>query len=1327
MADIFTVGVEYDGSKGIRQAHELGTAIEDAGEKGEKAGKRIAAGMSAGEEAAVRQIKQVQALRTAMQQQIQLGESMAAAINRDRQMMLQHSSALEQNTRLEKERAAAAHAAQVAIGEGHAAAIERDRKMILLHTQALEDNTRREIANAAAVRSMALAQGEALAMDRARTAQQSLMGRAQAGLASIGIAPGLAAGVVGFAVVSGGLRKVIDETKESQAAFAQLEAGVRSTGGAAGYTAQQLADMASELESTTGFTDEAIEAAQAMLLTFDRIAHQTFPGATQAAADLARKLGTDIQSQALQLGKALQDPEQGLTALRKAGISFSDAQTKVIRDLYNTGHAAEAQVLILREIQKEVGGAAAAYRTTLGGALDNLSHQFGNLFEASTSSSSGTVKAINAIADALHRLNEGTLRAQAPGRFIRDLVGLGPGPFADVTGGHSTTGGPKPAADLSAIKDLVAAQELEIQKQGALNAAYFKTDVELDKIRIHYEALAELQKNRINHLPDETAKLDANTKALERLKLVAADLANADFVNRMERFAKAATDGMAALRASQPQVTPRGLSRPEVAFLPKDFHAFDDFFKELDAMQRKSGEAAEKYAKDFADIWRSGIANLVTDGTKSFADFTQDVLRMFTQMLRRMEQEGQSSAALKLGVAGLTGGLAGYGIGQQTGQAAPSALGGFASGAFAGAAYGPWGAAIGGIVGAAGGLLGAAGAQKDAAERLKQAAQSLHDSITAYANESRNPVVSALQNELDRLATAHGAISAQYPEGGGHEAEFAAELERLRNAYKEHVLAIAADFWNGIAAQLNALDGPAGAFRNAMTAADRAFAQNMESATKLSASEEQLQQIRDLHNKTIEQLTIAEYNRNQQITLGLDLREAAATGNDKEAEAIRRRMKEEAEIFAAQQAGWSEEQIARLRYVQGLEAVADAERKAAEAAKHNAEVQASAQERYYNAIGDSDMAFAIQQQREWNQAIEDFGKGIIDKASLEWIGAAQAAEKAAREAQKVADAQRQALQTQAQAIQEQINAQQQTLDFYRNQADALRKFSTSLSLGGFSPLSPAQKYAEARQQFEIVGALAKAGDRSAIASLQDVVNTFLEASRGRFASSPGYVSDFQRAKDLVDSVADQTAAQIPVQEQILAQLKATLEYLQQRLAATALPKDIGANIPRPPSVPEIIAGIGPVLKPGDPRFDPGKPPGTGGPTLPGDPRFPGGRSNGVFDPYTGQTLSYGGTGRVSDAFGNYFDGSHWYDLEGNLNPWGYASGGDFRGGARLVGERGPEVEFTGPSRIVNAQQFNADVVTAVRRLEAKFDRLIESNDRQTRAITQTSDAQKERR
>ncbi|MDQ1925155.1 hypothetical protein, partial [Massilia pseudoviolaceinigra] len=59
---------------------------------------------------------------------------------------------------------------------------------------------------------------------------------------------------------------------------------------------------------------------------------------------------------------------------------------------------------------------------------------------------------------------------------------------------------------------------------------------------------------------------------------------------------------------------------------------------------------------------------------------------------------------------------------------------------------------------------------------------------------------------------------------------------------------------------------------------------------------------------------------------------------------------------------------------------------------------------------------------------------------------------------------------------------------------------------------------------------------------------------------------------------------------------------------------------------------------------------------------------------------------------------------------GYAVGGDFGGGLRVVGEHGPELEATGPARIFNADQTrsmlngggNADVVAELREVRREL-------------------------
>lgn len=220
-------------------------------------------------------------------------------------------------------------------------------------------------------------------------------------MSSLGAQATKLAGVLG---VGFGLRAFIQNTVEAQNAIAQLNAVIKSTGGAAGFTTPQLAGMAANLQKVSTFSDEAIMGAQGLLLTFNKIRGETFKGATQAVLDLATAMHGDLQGAAIQVGKALQDPVKGITALRRVGVSFSQAQQDVIKSLFETGHAAEAQALILKELQMEFGGSALAARNTLGGALTALKNAFGDTLEVSSNASTGIVGAINSIADAMPKV-----------------------------------------------------------------------------------------------------------------------------------------------------------------------------------------------------------------------------------------------------------------------------------------------------------------------------------------------------------------------------------------------------------------------------------------------------------------------------------------------------------------------------------------------------------------------------------------------------------------------------------------------------------------------------------------------------------------------------------------------------------------------------------------------------------------------------------------------------------------------------------------------------------------------------------------------------------
>lgn len=163
---------------------------------------------------------------------------------------------------------------------------------------------------------------------------------------------------------------------------AKVEAAIRSTGGAAGYTADQLAEMAAGFQRTTRFDgDDILGDVTAQLLTFTRIAGEPFARAQAAVLDMSTLLGTDLKSSAILVGKALNDPVRGLTAMGRAGIQFSDAQKETIRHLAATGQIAKAQGLILDELAVQFGGQAVASARTGLGALDQLGNAWGDIQE----------------------------------------------------------------------------------------------------------------------------------------------------------------------------------------------------------------------------------------------------------------------------------------------------------------------------------------------------------------------------------------------------------------------------------------------------------------------------------------------------------------------------------------------------------------------------------------------------------------------------------------------------------------------------------------------------------------------------------------------------------------------------------------------------------------------------------------------------------------------------------------------------------------------------------------------------------------------------------
>jgi hypothetical protein len=205
-----------------------------------------------------------------------------------------------------------------------------------------------------------------------------------AGTAFGNIGSSIATAVAGYLtlqVAAQAVHYVIDAAAEAEVVQSQLNAVLKSTGEAAGMTADDLNNLADELSYMAGVDDELILRQEAVMLTFTKISRDIFPQAMEAALNLSAALGQDLQSSVVQIGKALNDPIQGVTALRRVGVMLTDQQEDQIKVLVEQNKLYEAQQLILQELETEFGGAAEAMGDTYTGSMNRLKTAIGNVAE----------------------------------------------------------------------------------------------------------------------------------------------------------------------------------------------------------------------------------------------------------------------------------------------------------------------------------------------------------------------------------------------------------------------------------------------------------------------------------------------------------------------------------------------------------------------------------------------------------------------------------------------------------------------------------------------------------------------------------------------------------------------------------------------------------------------------------------------------------------------------------------------------------------------------------------------------------------------------------
>jgi phage-related protein len=188
--------------------------------------------------------------------------------------------------------------------------------------------------------------------------------------------PLLAAGAAVFAAFS-----------EEEEAIARMTGALRANAGQANVTGDEIRNLASQLQKTTTFADDATISAAGLLLTFHNIRNElgdgnkVFDRTLVAAQNLSAALGTDLESATMQLAKALENPATGLTALTRSGTTFTAQQKDMIRTMVDAGDTLGAQRMILDVVESQYGGMAETMAQTTRGKIKQSLNTLGDSME----------------------------------------------------------------------------------------------------------------------------------------------------------------------------------------------------------------------------------------------------------------------------------------------------------------------------------------------------------------------------------------------------------------------------------------------------------------------------------------------------------------------------------------------------------------------------------------------------------------------------------------------------------------------------------------------------------------------------------------------------------------------------------------------------------------------------------------------------------------------------------------------------------------------------------------------------------------------------------
>jgi phage-related protein len=202
----------------------------------------------------------------------------------------------------------------------------------------------------------------------------------------IGAAIGAAFSVVAIGNFAKEAVLAAEGVQQANNRIAQIAKSTALFGAETGAVTDRLVKFAEAQEMRLAVDAEVIKGVQGQLLTFKALGQSAddvggiFDRTTEAAFNMAAAGFGSAEGNAIALGKAMENPTKGLTALRRSGTTFTEEQQELIKSLHASGDLLGAQELILAELESQYGGVAEATAnasTKISLAFDNIKEQAG--------------------------------------------------------------------------------------------------------------------------------------------------------------------------------------------------------------------------------------------------------------------------------------------------------------------------------------------------------------------------------------------------------------------------------------------------------------------------------------------------------------------------------------------------------------------------------------------------------------------------------------------------------------------------------------------------------------------------------------------------------------------------------------------------------------------------------------------------------------------------------------------------------------------------------------------------------------------------------------